>query len=207
VLRPGGADLASRAWHERDQRLRQLLSDAPDRIHAIDTLPATRACHDQLVELGFEGTVLKRHRSTYRQGRHSTWRKHKARRHIDVEVLGVRTDREGHRRAACLRVDDDRSFVALIHGRAIALQPQRGGEAVVTYSRVDADGGLREAWTPHNDERRPRAASAPNPPEGRWVVLGATTPRSEDQPEGQPQTEARHGQPHDGHEGRQQCYV
>jgi ATP-dependent DNA ligase len=42
------------------------------------------------VELGFEGTVLKRPSSRYRPGRHGVWLKHKARHTADGDLREVR---------------------------------------------------------------------------------------------------------------------
>jgi hypothetical protein len=43
-------------------------------LRLIQERPASRAAHDQLVALGFEGSVLKRPAWTYRPGRQTTWR-------------------------------------------------------------------------------------------------------------------------------------
>jgi bifunctional non-homologous end joining protein LigD len=139
--RAGGEDLTGRPWHERDQRLRQLLAGADPRLCAIDTLAAQSDCHAQVVALGFEGSLLKQRRSTYRGGRHSTWRKYKARHHVDVEIIAVNADRDGELRAVCVTPLHDHVIVARLPGR----RPMMPGPAVVTYSRVDAGGQLREA--------------------------------------------------------------
>jgi ATP-dependent DNA ligase len=149
VPRAAGEDLTGHPWHERDQRLRQLLQDTGPRLCAIDTLPTHRDCHEQLVALGFEGSLLKQRHSTYRSGRHSTWRKYKARHHLDVDVLAVNAHRNGELRAVCVTSLDDREIVALLPGR----RPVTPGPAVLTYSRVDAGGQLREACILNTHQR------------------------------------------------------
>ena len=52
--------------------------------------------HGAILELGFEGTVLKGPSSLYWPGRHSGWRKHKARHTAEGVLLAVRQDRDGH---------------------------------------------------------------------------------------------------------------
>jgi hypothetical protein len=95
--------------------------------------------HAAIVDLGFEGTVLKRPNSIYRPGRHRVWLKHKARHTADAVLLAARQDRDGHWHAVC--DVGGRRVVALAGAGSTDLV----GEPVsVVYSRVDADGGLRE---------------------------------------------------------------
>jgi ATP-dependent DNA ligase len=139
ALRLASEDQCARPWHERDAALRDALP-VSDRVRLITSQAASVEAHAAMVALGFEGTVLKRERSTYRPGRESAWVKHKARCSAEAVVLSVHQDRDGHWQAIC-NVD----------GRRVrALAGARAGELVgrpvsIVYSRIDADGGLREA--------------------------------------------------------------
>ena len=96
--------------------------------------------HEAIVALGFEGTVLKRPGSAYRAGRHRAWIKQKARLTARVELRSVHQDRDGLWHAVC-DLDGRR-----VHAFAGARTAERIGRLVdLAYSRVDADGGLREA--------------------------------------------------------------
>ncbi len=109
-------------------------------IRRIKTLPATEAAHDALLALGFEGSVLKRRGSRYRAGRSKAWVKYKARYSTQAVVLDVRQDRNGHWHAIC---DASGRRVAAVAGASAV--DQIGQVVRLVYSRVDADGGLREA--------------------------------------------------------------
>lgn len=103
-------------------------------------MAATEASHDALLALGFEGSVLKRRNSIYRPGRSRGWLKHKARHTAEAVLVGVRQNREGRWHAIC---DADGRKIAAV---ASASAAERVGEVVrLVYSRVDADGGLRES--------------------------------------------------------------
>ena len=83
--------------------------------------------------------MLKRPSSVYRPGRHGVWLKHKARHTAEGVLLAVRHDRDGQWHGVC--DVGGRRVVAL----AGASSTDRVGELVsLVYSRVDADGGLRE---------------------------------------------------------------
>jgi ATP-dependent DNA ligase len=139
VLAVAGQDVRHRAWKERDAQLREALPLC-DRIRLVDSQPASRAAHDAIVTLGFEGTVLKRPGSTYRAGRNRAWIKHKAQFTTPAELRAVRQDRDGMWHAVC---DLDGRRVHAVAGPRTA---ERVGRVVeVVYSRVDADGTLREA--------------------------------------------------------------
>jgi bifunctional non-homologous end joining protein LigD len=145
VLVAGGRDLRPCAWEERNARLRETLP-ACDRIRLVASQPATLAAHEAIVALGFEGSVLKRIGSAYRPGRHRTWIKQKARFTARAELHSVHQDRAGHWHALC-ELDGRR-----VHAVAGPRTAERIGQLVeLVYSRVDADGTLREA----------RVASAP----------------------------------------------
>ena len=138
VLALAGEDLRGRPWRERDQRLAQALP-ACRLVRRIKSGPASPAAHAAIVALGFEGTVLKRPNSIYRPGRHRVWRKHKARHTADAVLLAVRQDRDGHWHAVC---DVDGRRIVALAGPSAA--DQVGELVCLAYSRVDADGGLRE---------------------------------------------------------------
>ena len=139
LLSVAGEDIRARSWRERDAHLRDTLPIS-DRIRMISSQSATPAAHDAIVALGFEGTVLKRPGSVYRAGRHSVWLKHKARLTTIAEVLSVHQDRDGRWHAVC-NVGDRR-----VHAVAGAGTGELIGRLVqLLYSRVDADGCLREA--------------------------------------------------------------
>jgi hypothetical protein len=126
-------------WEERDARLRETLPIS-DRSRVIDSQPAALAAHDAIVALGFEGTVLKRLGSAYRPGRHRTWIKRKARFTASALLCSVHQDRDGCWHARC---DLDARRVHAVAGPRSA---ERVGQLVeLAYSRVDADGSLREA--------------------------------------------------------------
>lgn len=139
VLRHAGEDLRPLPWHARDVRLREAVP-VGDRIRLISSQPATPEAHAAIVALGFEGSVLKRPRSTYRAGRHSTWVKHKARCAATGTLLAIHQDRDGTWQATC--EVNGRRVRALAGARARA---QVGGAVDLVYSRIDADGALREA--------------------------------------------------------------
>jgi ATP-dependent DNA ligase len=138
LLALAGENLRGRQWRERDQRLAEALPIC-GLVRQIESRPATPAAHAAIVELGFEGTVLKRPSSVYRPGRHGVWLKHKARHMADGVLLAVRQDRDGQWHGVC--DVGGRRVIAL----AGASSTDQVGELVsLFYSRVDADGGLRE---------------------------------------------------------------
>ncbi len=69
LLALAGEDLRGRQWRERDRRLAEALPVC-GLVRRIESRPALPAAHAAIVELGFEGTVLKRPTSVYRPGRH-----------------------------------------------------------------------------------------------------------------------------------------
>ena len=139
VLSAAGQDLRPCAWEERDARLRETLPVC-DLIRLVASQPATLAAHEAIVALGFESTVLKRMGSAYRPGRHRTWIKRKARFTARAGLHSVHQDSEGCWHALC-ELDGRR-----VHALASARTAERIGQLVeLVYSRVDADGSLREA--------------------------------------------------------------
>jgi hypothetical protein len=111
-----------------------------ERIRLAASQPATLAAHEAIVSLGFGATVLKRLGSAYRPGRHHTWVKRKEWFTTPAALCSVRQDRDGRWHALC--EFDGR----LVHALAGARTAERIGQAVeLVYSRVDADGSLREA--------------------------------------------------------------
>jgi hypothetical protein len=139
LLALAGEDLRGRPWRERDQRLAQALP-AGGLVRRIESGPAIPVAHAAIVALGFEGTVLKRPNSAYRPGRHDAWRKHKARHTVDGVLLAVCQDRDGHWHAVC-----DMGGRRVVASAGAGAADQVGELVCLVYSRVDADGGLREA--------------------------------------------------------------
>ena len=139
LLELGGDDLRGLPWTKRTELLREAFPTG-DRLRLITAQPASRAAHDQLVALGFEGSVLKRPGSTYRPGRQTTWRKYKASHHAIVTLKALRKGRDGNTYA-----------ISDLAGRRVTtlaspkLAELIGRQIEVAYSRIDADGSLREA--------------------------------------------------------------
>jgi ATP-dependent DNA ligase len=138
LLELGGDDLRSLPWSRRTKLLRQTFPVC-DRLRIVQSSPASRAGHDRLVELGFEGSVLKRPGSIYRPSRHTTSRKYKASHHATARLRSVRSGRDGHTYAICEL--DGRQVSTLGSPRFAALI---GHRIELAYSRIDADGSLRE---------------------------------------------------------------
>jgi hypothetical protein len=139
VLDLAGESVRNTSWEQRNALLASHLPTSP-RAHLITSEPASQHAHDAIVSLGFEGTVIKRATSAYRPGRHTTWLKHKTRLLVTAQALSAHRDREG---AWHLRCDVDGRRVTALAGRAC--EHLVGCQVDVHYSRVDADGGLREA--------------------------------------------------------------
>jgi ATP-dependent DNA ligase len=138
LLELGGDDVRSLPWVKRTELLREAFP-AGERLRLVQTQPASRVAHDQLVALGFEGSVLKRPGSTYRPGRQTTWRKYKASHRAAAMLRAVRPGRNGHTYAVCEL--DGRRVTAFGSARLAALI---GHRVELAYSRIDADGSLRE---------------------------------------------------------------
>jgi bifunctional non-homologous end joining protein LigD len=139
LLELAGDDLRPFPWVKRTELLRETFP-AGDRLRLVQTRPASRAAHDQLVALGFEGSVLKRAGSTYRPGRQTAWRKYKASHRARATLRALRPGRDGHTYA--ISELDGRRVTTLGSPRLAALL---GRQVELAYSRVDADGSLREA--------------------------------------------------------------
>jgi len=77
LLEVAGDDVRSLPWIKRAKLLRETFP-VGDRLRVVQARPASRAARDDVVEIGFEGSVLKKRGSTYRPGRQTTWRKYKA---------------------------------------------------------------------------------------------------------------------------------
>jgi ATP-dependent DNA ligase len=141
VLELDGQDLRPRSWTERDSQLRIALPIS-DRVRLIQSQPATVEGHRAIVGLGFEGTVLKRSGSAYRPGRQSAWQKVKAHHRATVTLRSLAAGRDGKTYAVC---DLEGRRIVALSGQHLASRV--GGEVQLVYSRVDADGSLREART------------------------------------------------------------
>ena len=83
--------------------------------------------------------MLKRPASPYRPGRQTAWRKYKASHHATATLRAVRPGRDGHTYAICDL--SGRSMTTLGSPRLAGLI---GHRVELAYSRIDADGSLRE---------------------------------------------------------------
>jgi bifunctional non-homologous end joining protein LigD len=132
-------DIQHHPWRQRTALLAEHLPTGP-RLRVISPLPASSETHARLIAMGFEGSVLKRQSASYRPGRTRAWRKLKARHQQPATVAGVHQDRDGRTWARCL-LEDGRGCT--VHADAEA-QRLVGARVTVAYSRIDADGSLRE---------------------------------------------------------------
>jgi hypothetical protein len=174
VLAVAGQDLRDRPWRERDQRLAQAIPSC-ELVRPIQSLPASSDAHAAIVGLGFEGTVLKRANSVYRSGRHGAWLKHKARHTVQGVLTSLRQDRDGQWHGVCNV--DGRRVVAL----AGASSSERCGQVVtVVFSRVDADGSLREARMALDDRVVAPVAEGRRPPRRPRRARPAASPQPSD---------------------------
>lgn len=139
LLELAGDDVRRLPWTNRTELLNEAFPPG-DRLRLIRAQPASRAAHDQLVALGFEGSVLKRPGSTYRPGRQTTWRKYKASHRVTATLKALRQGRDGNTYAIS---DLDGQRVTTLASPRLA--DVIGLEVELAYSRVDADGSLREA--------------------------------------------------------------
>jgi bifunctional non-homologous end joining protein LigD len=139
VLQLEGQDVRGHTWQERDALLRDIIH-ASELIRPVATLSASAAAHARILRLGFEGSVLKRPRSLYSAGRRASWRKLKARHTASVMLRAVHHARDGQLFAVC---DLNGRRVTAIAGTST--QEFIGQPIELAYSRVDADGTLREA--------------------------------------------------------------
>jgi ATP-dependent DNA ligase len=138
LLELAGEDLHTLPWIRRTELLRETFP-AGDRLRLVQTQAASRAAHDRFVALGFEGSVLKQPGSTYRPGRQTSWRKYKASHRATATLRAVRRGHDGQTYAVSEL--DGRRVTTLGSPRLAAMI---GQEVELAYSRIDADGSLRE---------------------------------------------------------------
>jgi DNA ligase-1 len=138
LLELAGEDIRALPWTKRTELLREVFP-AGDRLRLVQTQPASRTVHEKLVGLGFEGSVLKRPGSTYRPGRQTTWRKYKASHGARAILRAVRRGHDGHTYAIS---DLDGRLVTTLGSPRLA--DVIGQQVELAYSRIDADGSLRE---------------------------------------------------------------
>jgi hypothetical protein len=152
VLAAGdGGDIQARPLSERATVLADRFP-ADRRLRVVSTLPADPDTHERLVSIGFEGSVLKRRNSSYRAGRVRSRRKLKARHTIPAEIRRLDRDREGRLFARCV-LPDGGSCSAWVPG---TVEPTHA-QTTIVYSRVDANGSLRE---PRRAESSARSVAA-----------------------------------------------
>jgi ATP-dependent DNA ligase len=133
-----GGDVQARPLLERATMLADRFP-ASRRLRVVSSLPAEPDTHERLVSIGFEGSVLKRQTSVYRAGRFRSWRKLKAHHTIGATILRLDRNREGRLFARCV-LADGRSCSAWVPA---TVEPTRE-QTTIFYSRVDANGSLRE---------------------------------------------------------------
>lgn len=179
VLSHDGQDLRQQPWIERNALLAEALPTDP-RIRPIQSWPAAADIHEHLISLGFEGSVLKRSRSAYRSGRATSWRKLKARHRLPAILRQVRIGRDGHPYAVC--DSDGRRIVAAATGN---LEPYLGQLVEIIYSRIDADGTLREARVDPTAFRDPDNRSRASPPTRAGLTRDSVPAHPFCDPEGQ----------------------
>lgn len=143
-----GGDIQASPWLKRTTALADRFP-TDRRLRVASTLSAEPDTHARLVSIGFEGSVLRRQNSSYRAGRTRSWRKLKAQHTIPATIRRLDRDRDGRLLARCA-LGDGRSCSAWV---PTAVEPTRG-QTTIVYSRVDADGSLRE----------PRLAESPPGP-------------------------------------------
>jgi bifunctional non-homologous end joining protein LigD len=145
LLELAGEDLRPLPWVKRTELLRQSFPTS-DRLRLVHTQPASRTAHDKLIALGFEGSVLKRPGSSYRPGRQTAWRKYKASHHATATLCAVRPGRDGHTYAIC-----DLGGRRVTTPGSARLAALIGQQVELAYSRIDADGSLREVRISRTD--------------------------------------------------------
>jgi hypothetical protein len=77
----------------------------------------------------------------YRPGRQTTWRKYKARHRATAVLRAIRSGRDGHTYAIC---ELDSRRVTTLGSPRLAPLMLTGQRVELAYSRIDADGSLRE---------------------------------------------------------------
>lgn len=149
-----GEQLTARPWHERRAALEATVN-LSRAVSLIDVLAATPKVHEGLLQLGFEGSVLKRRDGTYRPGqRSSTWRKLKTRSTTTAVIEVAARDRTSGvvERIGCRAADDPHRMTWAVvwsaaHRRDLTDDPAaaagRAGE--ITYTHRTVTGALREA--------------------------------------------------------------
>jgi ATP-dependent DNA ligase len=157
LLDLAGHSIRGSSWEERDALLADSLPQST-RAHLITSQPAIQDARDAIVALGFEGTVLKRRKSGYRPGRRTAWLKYKTRLVATGQALSAHRDNDG---AWYLRCDVDGRSVTALAGRAC--DDLVGGQVRLHYSRLDADGSLREARLAPSNGRRARLQTQDSP--------------------------------------------
>jgi hypothetical protein len=152
-----GKHLVDRPWHERRSALEAALPAAGAAVSLIDVFDADQVVHNQLVTLGFKGSVLKRRDGRYLPGQRSrSWQKHKTRASTQAVVEVAIPDRASAvvERIGCRAPDD----------------PERLTWATVWYSAHR----MRLTRDPHT-ANRPRRHADVHAPHGRRRTARGTT--------------------------------
>jgi ATP-dependent DNA ligase len=91
VLFAKGADVRSMPWAQRRELLELLVLDrGAEHLLISPYAEASQAKHLQMLELGLEGSVVKRADSQYTNGRSHSWQKIKPQSTADAEVIGFK---------------------------------------------------------------------------------------------------------------------
>jgi bifunctional non-homologous end joining protein LigD len=109
VVRLAGRSLAERPWAERREALEATLAGAGVAVTVVHTFSAEVGVHEELLQLGFEGSVLKRRDARYQPGRRSpAWQKVKTRARCAGTDVAVTRDRDSGavERVGVYAVDD-----------------------------------------------------------------------------------------------------
>lgn len=149
-----GEQLAARPWHERRAALEGAMSRTRT-VSLTDVFAASPAVHVELLQLGFEGSVLKRRDGRYRAGTRSpTWRKLKTRSVTTAVIEVAARDRASSvvERIGCRTTDDPHRLTWAVvwsaaQRRELTSDPTAavGRVVEITYTHRTAAGALREA--------------------------------------------------------------
>ena len=166
-----GEWLTTRPWHERRARLEQVALAQPGRhVTLVHTFPAEIAVHEQLLALGFEGSVLERRAGRYRPGQRSTaWRKVKTRTrtHARLELVHLDRDTKRAQRVACRTAHDPTRLTwAVVWGGELAAELSTdpaaavGRAAELTYTHRTVAGAQHAS--PHSHDPPTRSKVRPS---------------------------------------------
>ncbi|WWY65352.1 ATP-dependent DNA ligase [Escherichia phage vB_EcoP_LHP] len=146
-------------WDYQSRRIEmaEIVRIAGNSVYTPETEVVTSAedaedIHGKLIELGFEGSMLKRFNHPYREGRTSDWMKRKPEEEVDVEIIDWTPGKDAFEGLVGSLVGraEDGSIVSF-SGFPMALRQEltdnfeayRGRWAEVRYMQRDSQGGYR----------------------------------------------------------------